>query len=150
MKKELLFYNQIEFDSIRELFHTLGYEMISLGFILDDIKNTYSLYQNGVYVIDVKDKQKPIVYRYDSVEFATGVAVYKNYAFIANRIFGVEVIDISDVKNLKQVAVIRCGEAQSCDVVDGVLYAGLWAQHRVDMFDITELNNHKFIQRFIR
>ena len=53
MKKELLFYNQIEFDSIRELFHTLGYEMISLGFILDDIKNTYSLYQNGVYVIDV-------------------------------------------------------------------------------------------------
>ena len=99
----------------------------------------------GVYVIDVKDKQKPIVYRYDSVEFATGVAVYKNYAFIANRIFGVEVLDISDVKNLRQVAVIRCGEAQSCDVVDGVLYAGLWAQPRVDMFDITDLNNHKLI-----
>lgn len=99
----------------------------------------------GVYVIDVKDKQNPTVYRYDSVEFATGAAVYKNYAFIANRIFGIEVIDISDVENLKQVAVIRCGEAQSCDVVDGVLYAGLWAQHRVDMFDITDLNNHKLI-----
>lgn len=55
MKKELLFYNQIEFESIKTLFKSLEYEVISLSYFLDDLKdlNKFTLYKNGVYVIDV-------------------------------------------------------------------------------------------------
>lgn len=55
MKKELLFYNQIEFDSTKEMFHALGYEIISLSLFIDHIKNVNELtqYKKGVYVIDI-------------------------------------------------------------------------------------------------
>ena len=39
MKKELLFYNQIEFESIKTLFKSLEYEVISLSYFLDDLKD---------------------------------------------------------------------------------------------------------------
>lgn len=55
MKKELLFYNQIEFESIKTLFKSLEYEVISLSYFLDDLKdlNKFYPYKNGVCVIDV-------------------------------------------------------------------------------------------------
>ena len=55
MKKELLFYNQIEFESIKTLFKSLEYEVISLSYFLDDLKdlNKFTPYKSGIYVIDV-------------------------------------------------------------------------------------------------
>ena len=55
MKKELLFYNQIEFESIKTLFKSLEYEVISLSYFLDDLKdlNKFTLYKSGLCVIDV-------------------------------------------------------------------------------------------------
>ena len=55
MKKELLFYNQIEFESIKTLFKSLEYEVISLSYFLDDLKdlNKFTPYKRGIYVIDV-------------------------------------------------------------------------------------------------
>lgn len=55
MKKELLFYNQIEFESIKTLFKSLEYEVISLSYFLDDLKdlNKFTPYKSGVCVIDV-------------------------------------------------------------------------------------------------
>jgi ATP-dependent Clp protease ATP-binding subunit ClpC len=55
MKKELLFYNQIEFESIKTLFKSLEYEVISLSYFLDDLKNLnkFTPYKSGVCVIDV-------------------------------------------------------------------------------------------------
>lgn len=55
MNKQLLFYGQAEFESTKTLFHSLGYEMISLSFFLDDVKDLskFTLCQHGVYVIDV-------------------------------------------------------------------------------------------------
>lgn len=55
MKKELLFYNQIEFESIKTLFKSLKYEVISLSYFLDDLKdlNKFTPYKSGVCVIDV-------------------------------------------------------------------------------------------------
>lgn len=55
MKKELLFYNQIEFESIKTLFKSLEYEVISLSYFLDDLKdlNKFYPYKSGVCVIDV-------------------------------------------------------------------------------------------------
>lgn len=55
MKKELLFYDQIEFESIKTLFKSLEYEVISLSYFLDDLKdlNKFYPYKSGVCVIDV-------------------------------------------------------------------------------------------------
>lgn len=55
MKKELLFYSQIEFESIKTLFKSLEYEVISLSYFLDDLKdlNKFTPYKSGVCVIDV-------------------------------------------------------------------------------------------------
>ena len=55
MKKELLFYNQIEFESIKTLFKSLEYEVISLSYFLDDLKDLdkFTPYKSGVCVIDV-------------------------------------------------------------------------------------------------
>ena len=55
MKKELLFYNQIEFESIRTLFQSLEYEVISLSYFLEDLKDLdkFTLYKSGICVIDV-------------------------------------------------------------------------------------------------
>ena len=55
MIKELLFYNQIDFESIKTLFKSLEYEVISLSDFLDDLKdlNKFTPYKSGVCVIDV-------------------------------------------------------------------------------------------------
>ena len=95
--------------------------------------------QNGAYIIDVSDPASPrIRYEYDTVEFATGVYVCENYAYITCRQFGVEIIDISDLDAPKHCSVVRCGEAQSCTASDGRLYVGLWGECRVDIYDVTQ------------
>lgn len=50
-----MFYNQIEFESIKTLFKSLKYEVISLSYFLDDLKdlNKFTPYKSGVCVIDV-------------------------------------------------------------------------------------------------
>lgn len=55
MKKELVFYEQAEFESTKTLFLSLGYEMISLSCFLEDLKDLrkFSSFENGKYVIDV-------------------------------------------------------------------------------------------------
>ena len=55
MKKELLFYNQIEFESIKILFKSLECEVISLSYFFDDLKehNKFTPYKSGICVIDV-------------------------------------------------------------------------------------------------
>ena len=108
--------------------------------MLGDGKHVFiSSRQNGCYVISVEDPTAPtVVSRYDSVEMATGVTAYGNYVYIANRQYGVEIVDISDVNNPVQCAIVRCGTVQSCEVVDGILYAGCWNERTIPMFDVTQ------------
>jgi len=98
---------------------------------------------DGVLVIDVSDPYNPYIRsRYDSVEMATGICIYDNYAYISNRQFGVEIVDIRNLDYPKHIALVRCnGEAQSCSVEDGILYIGLWGEQRVDMYDVTQPSN---------
>ena len=108
--------------------------------MLGDGKHVFiSSRQNGCYVVNVEDPTAPkVVSRYDSVEMATGVAAYGNYVYIANRQYGVEIVDITDVNNPVQCAIVRCGTVQSCEVVDGILYAGCWNERAIPMFDVTQ------------
>ncbi|MBQ7900899.1 MAG: hypothetical protein IJ365_02895, partial [Clostridia bacterium] len=85
--------------------------------------------QDGAFIVDVSDPTNPkIRSRYDTIEFATGMHIYDDYAYISCRQFGVEVVDISNLDNPKHLSIVRCGEAQSCEVVGGILYAGLWGE----------------------
>ena len=92
--------------------------------------------EDGLFVVDVSNPAQPkLLTRYDTIEFATGIDIEDDFAFIACRWFGVEIVDVSDVKNPRHVSVMRVGEAQSCEVSDGYLYAGAWGERRVAICD---------------
>ncbi len=93
--------------------------------------------EDGLFVVDVSDPASPrLITRYDTVEFATGIEVQDGFAFIACRWFGVEIVDVSSPANPRHVANVRVGEAQSCEVCDGFLYAGAWEERRVAICDV--------------
>jgi len=102
--------------------------------------------EDGLFVIDVSDRAAPqLLSHYDSIEFATGIAIDGDYAFVAQRWFGVEIIDISDPTELRHVSVVRVGEAQSCAVSDGYLYAGAWEECRVAICDVRNPSAPKMV-----
>lgn len=115
--------------------------------LLSDGKHVFiTSRQNGGYIVNVEDPTNPRqVARYDSVEMATGVDVYGDYVYVCNRQYGVEIVDVSDVYNPVQCAIVRGGTAQSCKVVDGILYMGSWNERSVDMFDVTQPSNPKYL-----
>lgn len=93
--------------------------------------------QNGMCIVDVTNPEEMVLRtKYDTIEFATGIVTEGSYAFVSCRHFGVEIIDISDVNNPRHVSIARCGEAQSCKIHDGILYAGVWGGCRVDIIDV--------------
>jgi len=115
--------------------------------MLGDGKHVFiSSRQNGCYVVNIEDPaNSTLVSRYDSVEMATGVAAYGNYVYIANRQYGVEIVDITDVNDPVQCAIVRCGTAQSCEVADGILYAGCWNERAIPMYDVTDPANPVYL-----
>ena len=98
--------------------------------------------QNGLYIVNIENPTSPkIVSTYNTIEQATGLYVSGGYAFIGNRQYGVEVVDIKDPINPCHVANIHSGEVQSCVVYKGILYAGVWADCGVYMYDLNELSD---------
>lgn len=99
---------------------------------------------DGLFVVDVSDRTAPeLLSHYDTIEFATGIAVEDQFAFVAQRWFGVEILDISNPAKLRHVSVVRVGEAQSCVVSDGYLYAGAWEECRIAICDVRNPANPK-------
>ncbi|MBR5307397.1 MAG: hypothetical protein IKU43_01385 [Clostridia bacterium] len=97
---------------------------------------------DGGFVIAADDKTNPqIVGRCDSVEYATGVAIANGFCYITNRMFGTEVIDLRDRTLPKNVANIRTGEAQSCEIVGTTLFAGCWGGRKVEAWDVSNPAN---------
>ena len=46
--------------------------------------------QSGLWAVDVSDPKNPkIISHFDAIEYATGLDVSENFAFIGNRVFGV-------------------------------------------------------------
>ena len=104
---------------------------------------------SGVFIVDVSDPAHPVeLSHYDAQEMATGIAYYEGYAFIANRQYGVEIVDVTDPCNPVHLGVVsRGGEVQSCKVVDGILYCGLYNTNQVEMYDVTDLFAPKLLGR---
>lgn len=104
--------------------------------------------QNGVYVVNVENPTEPrFVSSYNSIEMATGLYISGNYAFICNRQYGVEVVDISNPEKPKHLANIHSGEVQSCVVRDNILYAGVWSECGVYMYDLSDVTESSTIER---
>ena len=98
--------------------------------------------QNGLYIVSLETPTEPkIVTSYNTIEQATGIFVSGDYAFIGNRQYGVEVVDISNPNSPVHKANIHSGEVQSCVVYNNILYAGVWGECGVFMYDLTKLTD---------
>ena len=103
--------------------------------------------QDGVAVVCVENPRAPrLAASYNSVEFATGLHISGNYAFICNRQYGIEIVDISNPEEPGHLANIHSGEVQSCTVHNNILYAGVWGECGVYMYDLNELHNTPFAE----
>ena len=95
--------------------------------------------QDGAHIIDVSDPDQPrIRTHYNSVEYATGIAVDGDTAYICNRTYGVEIVDLTDLDHPVERGIIRSGEVQNCCAYNGVLYCGCFAGMTVDLFDVSD------------
>ena len=98
--------------------------------------------EDGMFIIDVSNPKKPaLISRIDAIEFCTGIDIYGELAFLSCRHSGVQIMDISDPYKPKYVSTLKIGEAQSVDVSDGILYAGIWGVKELVLCDVK--NPHK-------
>lgn len=106
--------------------------------------------ESAAWIIDVTDRTNPkVLSHYDSVEMATGIDVSGNIAAVANRSYGVEIVDISDRTNPVQLSIIKCGEAQSCRISGTYMFAGIWGEGRIRIYDIKDPANPEFLSEFV-
>lgn len=97
--------------------------------------------ETGLRIVDARDPANlKLRSRYDSVEFATGIDVVGKTAFLSERIYGVEVVDVSDPDRPAHVCIRKTGESQSNRYRDGYLYSGEWGGGRVQVFDARDLS----------
>ena len=98
--------------------------------------------ETGMRIVDARDpKNMRIRSRFDSVEFATGIDVVGNVAFLSERINGVECVDVSDPDHPAHICIRKTGESQSCRYRDGWLYSGEWGGGTVTVFDAHDMKN---------
>ena len=104
--------------------------------------------EDGLWIIDVHDLRAPkVLLRYDPIEFATGLALEGSYLYVACRVFGVEVIDVSDPAHPQHRTILRTGEAQSLTVRNGFSFSGVWGSMEVVIHDVRDLGNPKEVCR---
>jgi hypothetical protein len=95
--------------------------------------------EDGLFVIDITHREAPtLMYHYDSIELATGIALSGDVAFIACRTAGVELVDISNPRRPVHLSTVRTGEAQSVVARNGVLYAGVWGSRELVICDVSD------------
>lgn len=94
---------------------------------------------DGLYIVNVENPgQLELTSHYDAIECATGVAVSGKIAVLTNRIYGVELIDISDPYNPLFLSTELTDEAQSVFIHDNYAFVGDWASKKVIIIDIKD------------
>lgn len=97
--------------------------------------------ENGIWLFDLSEDTPVLLSHFQTVEFATGVALRGNLACISCRNYGVQLIDISDPKTPVHISLIRMGEVQSATVSGNILYCGVWGEQKVTVVDIKDPAN---------
>ena len=115
----------------------------------DNKKLLVSSKGSGIALVDISRPDTPtLLSRYSTLESAYNADICGNYAFLCERYFGIEVVDISDANNPEYVTRIQYpldAEYQSCYVYNGYLYAAAKTQKRVDVYDVNDLSNIKSV-----
>lgn len=103
--------------------------------------------ENGVYLIDVSDKEHPrIASYYDPLEIVNDVAFSGDYMFLASRYFGVEIVDVSDLTHPEYVTGIVNGKECYRCCVDGTnLFISCWATRDVEIYNISTIDQPRLI-----
>ena len=96
--------------------------------------------ETGLRIVDVSDPaHMRIRSRYDTEEFATGIDVAWSVAFLSERIYGVEAVDVRDPDRPVHIAIRRTDESQSCRYRGGWLFSGEWESGAVTVFDAHDM-----------
>lgn len=104
--------------------------------------------EDGLWIFDLKNEKPELLSHYRTIEFATGMTLYKNFAFVSCRQYGVEIIDVSTPQSPRYIGVVRIGEAQSACVYNDVLYGGVWGQMKAVAVDISDITAPKKIAEY--
>ena len=104
--------------------------------------------KDGMYVIDVHNPRSPYLRaHYDTIELATGIKCDKGIAYVAQRQFGTEFVDIADPSHPRHLGFVVSSEAQSADVANGILYVGDWGAMELSIFDVRNPKNPQRLSR---
>ena len=103
--------------------------------------------EGGLWIFDIQDTTPRLLSHYQTLEYATGVTLYANFALISCRQYGVEIVDISNPEKPKHVGIIRVGEVQSACVYEGYLYCGVWGAMSVVVVDIRDILHYRVVAR---
>ena len=96
--------------------------------------------ETGLRIVDVRDpRHMRIRSLFDTVEFATGIEVAGDVAFVSERIYGVEAVDVSDKDRPRHIAIRKTYESQSSVYHDGYLYSGEWGSGKITVFDARDM-----------
>jgi hypothetical protein len=102
--------------------------------------------QCGLWAVDVSDVIAPkIISNFDAVEMATGLDVAGDVAFIGNRVYGIQCVDVSDPAQMKHLSSYHTDESQSVAYRDGLLFSGDWAGGKVTVLDVSDLSAPKAV-----
>lgn len=103
----------------------------------------------GVFLIDVSNAQKPSVAGHiASLELASGLDSKGDYLFIASRYYGIEIYDVSIPTEPKFCSFVKSdnvSERIDCTVKGNYLYAGVWASKVVEVFNIGNILEPKYV-----
>ena len=113
--------------------------------ITEDGKGIVVVARNyGLYAFDISTPGEiKFASHIDSLEMASGLDISGKYLYVADRTFGVDILDISDIYNPVFVSNIPTGETQNVCYYNGYVYAGVWAECVVRVCDVRDVDNPK-------
>lgn len=101
---------------------------------------------SGVFIYDISDSRNPqFASHIDSAEHATGIDTSGDYCYIADRVFGAGIVNISDLYNPVVTAYYNLGECQDVAFYNGYLYCGCWGWCAVEVLDVRDPDNPKWV-----
>lgn len=94
---------------------------------------------DGVFIVNVRRAEAPeLLAHYDCTELATGVQISGKVLVVAQRQYGIEMVDVSNPRQPAFLSIIRTGEAQSVDIRGGYAYVGDWEDSQLTVVDIRD------------
>ncbi len=103
---------------------------------------------DGVFLVDVSNPYNVVLTsNIDTLGLATGIAITGDYCFICSRRHGVEIYNISNTIAPKFCSQIYSEnkEMYDCSISNGFLYVSLWAEKKINIYDLSNIYNPVFI-----